>query len=140
VANLQVNNASALRGAKSGFLPDRPQARKTSGLPNNQKRKTKDKREEKEKRKTKNHAPRTTRRRPTAACPYCAGRRIIRKGVHKNKYGDVQFFYCSYCKKKFTPLVTRHKSFFASSAESVGTKLAQIAEGMFVSMNLDGNF
>jgi transposase-like protein len=56
------------------------------------------------------------------------GRRIIRKGVRRNKYGDVQLFYCRHCKKKFTPLVNKHKSFFAPSAESVGTKLAQIAE------------
>ncbi len=63
--------------------------------------------------------------RPTAACPYCGGRRIIRKGVRKNKYGDVQLFYCRYCKKKFTPLVNKHKSFFASSAESVGYKIGR---------------
>lgn len=49
--------------------------------------------------------------RPTAACPYCGGRRIIRKGVRRNKYGDVQLFYCRHCKKKFTPLVNKHKSF-----------------------------
>jgi transposase-like protein len=49
--------------------------------------------------------------RPTEACPYCGGQRIIRKGVRRNKYGDVQLFYCHYCQKKFTPLVTKHKSF-----------------------------
>src|ERR1035441_790625 len=32
------------------------------------------------------------------------------------------------------------RELLASSAESVGTKLAQIAEGMYVSMNLDGQF
>jgi transposase-like protein len=48
---------------------------------------------------------------PTEACPYCGGKRIIRKGVRKNKYGDVQLYYCHFCKKKFTPLVTKHKSF-----------------------------
>jgi uncharacterized CHY-type Zn-finger protein len=39
------------------------------------------------------------------------------------EYGDVQLFYCRHCKKKFTPLVNKHKSFFASSAESVGYKI-----------------
>jgi transposase-like protein len=48
---------------------------------------------------------------PTAACPYCGSKRIIRKGVRRNKYGDVQLFYCPPCKKKFTPLVNKHKSF-----------------------------
>jgi transposase-like protein len=48
---------------------------------------------------------------PIAACPYCGGRRIIRKGVRRNKYGKVQIFYCHYCRKKFTPLVNKHKSF-----------------------------
>jgi transposase-like protein len=42
-----------------------------------------------------------------------AARRIIRNGVRMNKYGDVQLFYCRHCKKKFTPLVTRHKSVFS---------------------------
>jgi hypothetical protein len=31
--------------------------------------------------------------------------------VRRNKYGDVQRYYCHDCKKKFTPLVTKHKSF-----------------------------
>lgn len=48
---------------------------------------------------------------PTTACPYCGGQDIIRKGVRKNKYGDVQLFYCQHCRKKFTPLVSKHKSF-----------------------------
>jgi transposase-like protein len=49
--------------------------------------------------------------RPTDACPYCGGKRTIRKGVRRNKYGDVQLYYCHYCKKKFTPLVNKHRSF-----------------------------
>ena len=48
---------------------------------------------------------------PTLACPYCGDRHIIKKGVRKNKYGTVQLFACRRCKKKFTPLVTKHKSF-----------------------------
>jgi len=48
---------------------------------------------------------------PVDTCPYCGGKRVIRKGVRRNKYGNVQLFYCHHCKKKFTPLVTKHKSF-----------------------------
>jgi transposase-like protein len=48
---------------------------------------------------------------PTLACPYCRDRHIIKKGVRKNKYSTVQLFACRRCKKKFTPLVTKHKSF-----------------------------
>jgi hypothetical protein len=36
---------------------------------------------------------------------------VIRKGLRKNKYGEVQLYYCHHCRKKFTPLVSKHKSF-----------------------------
>ncbi len=48
---------------------------------------------------------------PVESCPYCHGTKIIRKGLRKNKYGDVQRFYCRRCKRKFTPLVTKNKTF-----------------------------
>lgn len=48
---------------------------------------------------------------PVTACPYCGGGRVIRKGVRNNKYGKVQLFYCHHCRKKFTPLVSKHKTF-----------------------------
>jgi transposase-like protein len=51
------------------------------------------------------------RTKPVEACPYCRGNEITRKGLRKNKYGDVQLFYCRRCKKKFTPLVTKNKTF-----------------------------
>lgn len=44
-------------------------------------------------------------------CPYCRGNEISRKGLRKNKYGDVQLFFCRRCNKKFTPLLTKNKTF-----------------------------
>jgi transposase-like protein len=49
--------------------------------------------------------------RPVTSCPYCGGSRIKRKGVRENKYGNVQLYYCHPCNRKFTPLVSKHKSF-----------------------------
>ena len=48
---------------------------------------------------------------PIERCPYCGDLGIIKKGVRKNKYGAVQLFYCRRCAKKFSPLVTKGKSF-----------------------------
>lgn len=47
----------------------------------------------------------------TERCPYCGAHDIIKKGIRKNKYGAVQLFYCPHCAKKFSPLVTKGKSF-----------------------------
>src|SRR5206468_5484180 len=48
---------------------------------------------------------------PITTCPYCRSTKVIRKGVRENKYGDVQLFFCKHCRKKFSPLVSKHKSF-----------------------------
>jgi transposase-like protein len=48
---------------------------------------------------------------PIERCPYCGDLGIIKKGIRKNKYGAVQLFYCRRCEKKFSPLVTKGKSF-----------------------------
>lgn len=48
---------------------------------------------------------------PVEAYPYCKGKKVIRKGVRKKKYGNIQLYYCQRCEKKFTPLVTKHKTF-----------------------------
>jgi hypothetical protein len=48
---------------------------------------------------------------PIKRCPYCGNLGIIKKGIRKNKYGAVQLFYCGRCAKKFSPLVTKGKSF-----------------------------
>lgn len=43
-------------------------------------------------------------------CPYCKGK-VIRKGLRKKKYEAVQRYYCKNCDKKFTSLITRHKTY-----------------------------
>ena len=43
-------------------------------------------------------------------CPYCKGN-IIRKGLRKKKYENVQLYFCKNCNKKFTSLITKHKSY-----------------------------
>lgn len=48
---------------------------------------------------------------PVTACPYCRSTKVIRKGVRPNKYGDVQLYFCKHCCRKFSPLVSKHKSF-----------------------------
>jgi len=49
--------------------------------------------------------------RPVTACPYCEGTRVIRKGRRRNKFGDVQLYYYHHCERKFSPLLTRHRTF-----------------------------
>lgn len=48
---------------------------------------------------------------PVETCPYCGGRQVARKGTRRNKHGTVQLFRCVPCNRKFTPLVSKHKSF-----------------------------
>jgi transposase-like protein len=43
-------------------------------------------------------------------CPYCQGK-IIKKGIRKKKYEQVQRYYCKNCNKRFTPLITKHKTY-----------------------------
>jgi transposase-like protein len=45
------------------------------------------------------------------ACPHCGNKKITRKGKRRNKYGDIQLFYCRACKKKFTPLLSKNRTF-----------------------------
>lgn len=49
--------------------------------------------------------------RPVTACRYCEGTKVIRKGRRRNKFGDIQLYYCHHCKRKFSPLLTRHRTF-----------------------------
>jgi len=44
-------------------------------------------------------------------CPYCHGTNIIKKGTRTKKYETVQLYYCHHCRKKFTPLVTKGKTY-----------------------------
>lgn len=44
------------------------------------------------------------------SCPFCMGK-IVRKGRRKKKYEEVQIYYCKKCKKKFTPGITKNKTY-----------------------------
>jgi len=44
-------------------------------------------------------------------CPYCQGTNIIKKGVREKKYETIQLYYCYHCQKKFTPLLTKGKTY-----------------------------
>jgi transposase-like protein len=44
-------------------------------------------------------------------CPYCGGTDVIKKGTREKKYETVQLYYCKHCQKKFTPLVTKGKTY-----------------------------
>lgn len=44
-------------------------------------------------------------------CPYCQGTNIIKKGLRAKKYETIQLYYCHHCQKKFTPLVTKGKTY-----------------------------
>lgn len=43
-------------------------------------------------------------------CPYCQGK-IVKRGVRKKKYEKVQIYYCKNCNKRFTSLITKHKTY-----------------------------
>lgn len=45
------------------------------------------------------------------ACPYCKGVDIVKRGMRKKKYEEVQVYFCKKCGKKFTPGVTKHKTY-----------------------------
>ncbi|MBA4173803.1 MAG: hypothetical protein C0511_14415 [Hyphomicrobium sp.] len=49
--------------------------------------------------------------RPVQCCPWCSGSEIRPKGKRRNKYGDVQLYLCRHCNRKFTPLLTRNKTY-----------------------------
>jgi transposase-like protein len=48
---------------------------------------------------------------PITHCPYCEGTTITRKGTRKNKHGSIQLYFCNFCQKKFTPLLTKYHTF-----------------------------
>jgi len=49
--------------------------------------------------------------RPVETCPYCKGTKIVKSGLRVKKLERVQVYYCKHCDKKFTPLVTRQKTY-----------------------------
>jgi len=48
---------------------------------------------------------------PVINCPYCQGIKIIKRGQRQKQFETVQIYYCKHCQKRFTPLITKHKSF-----------------------------
>lgn len=48
---------------------------------------------------------------PVIHCPYCEGTDIIKKGRRGKKYETVQLYYCHHCRKKFTPLANKHRTY-----------------------------
>ena len=45
-----------------------------------------------------------------AKCPYCHDN-IVKRGTRKKKYEEVQIYYCKNCNKRFTPVITKHKTY-----------------------------
>jgi transposase-like protein len=48
---------------------------------------------------------------PTIACPYCDGTRIVRAGTRATKHGAAQLFRCGFCDRRFTPQLTKHRTY-----------------------------
>jgi len=44
-------------------------------------------------------------------CPYCKGADFVKSGFRMKKHEKIQVFYCNHCSKKFTPLVTKGKTY-----------------------------
>jgi len=45
-----------------------------------------------------------------ACCPYCKGK-IVKRGVRKKKYEQIQRYYCKNCNKSFTSAITKNKTY-----------------------------
>ena len=45
-----------------------------------------------------------------AKCPYCSGK-IVKRGVRKKKFEEVQIYYCKNCDKRFTSQITKNKTY-----------------------------
>ena len=43
-------------------------------------------------------------------CPYCQAK-IIKRGIRKKKFEQIQIYYCPKCDKRFTSLITKHKTY-----------------------------
>jgi len=43
-------------------------------------------------------------------CPYCSGK-IVKRGVRKKKFEEVQIYYCKNCDKRFTSQITKNKTY-----------------------------
>lgn len=43
-------------------------------------------------------------------CPYCEAR-VVKRGIRKKKYEEVQIYYCKNCDKRFTSVLTKNKTY-----------------------------
>lgn len=43
-------------------------------------------------------------------CPFCSGK-LIKKGIRKKKFENIQLYYCGNCKKKLSSSITKHKTY-----------------------------
>lgn len=46
-----------------------------------------------------------------SSCPYCKGADFVKFGTRQKKLEKVQIFFCNQCQKRFTPLITRGKTY-----------------------------
>jgi transposase-like protein len=44
-------------------------------------------------------------------CPYCSGTKIVKRGLRKKKLESIQLYYCKHCQRKFTPLISKGKTY-----------------------------
>lgn len=44
-------------------------------------------------------------------CPYCKSGEIVKYGFRKKKLETIQVYFCKKCQKKFTPLITKSKTY-----------------------------
>lgn len=44
-------------------------------------------------------------------CPYCNGKDIVKRGLREKKHETIQVYFCKHCNKKFTPLMSKNKSY-----------------------------
>ncbi|MFH0922388.1 MAG: PD-(D/E)XK nuclease family protein [Fibrobacterota bacterium] len=44
-------------------------------------------------------------------CPYCQSLKVVKSGVRKNKYAETQLYQCRDCLRRFTPLISKHRTF-----------------------------
>ena len=47
----------------------------------------------------------------TITCSFCGGTDIIKRGIRKKKLERVQIYYCKKCDKRFTPYITKHRTY-----------------------------
>ena len=45
------------------------------------------------------------------SCPYCQGKDIVKKGRRKKKLEEIQVYFCKSCQKKFTPQISKSKTY-----------------------------